>query len=94
MCELCHFDLCSELRLLMWKAHSGVVYGLTCRLWSVRQTAAPNVVIHSYDILPTMCQSLIHLPNIPLLLQAMLSEKRFTSQRQIQNNSHLPEPHC
>lgn len=37
---------------------------------------------------------LIHLPNIPLILEAMLSEKRFTSQKQIQNNTHLPEPHC
>lgn len=92
--KLFHLDPCSERRLLICKAHSGVVYSLTCRLWSVWQTTPPNVVIHGYNILLTMCQSLIHLPNIPLILEVTLSEKRFTSQRQIQNNTHLPEPHC
>lgn len=41
--KLCHFDPRSELRLFICKAHSGVVYSLTCR-W---QTATPSVVIHS-----------------------------------------------
>lgn len=29
------FNPCSKLRMLICRAHSGVVYRLTCRLWSV-----------------------------------------------------------